>query len=108
MTASGVVSVTVKLAIPVVASVVVVAVATPATAIAEWPDPWDSVTCLPPATGTPFVSFSVTVTLELSTPSAVAAAGLATTVEFVGETDVAANGEPSPGFSPASSQLGAT
>lgn len=99
MTVSGTSSPAVKTACPL-ALVVVVVPAVPLTSILEWPDPWDSVTDFPLPTGFLLVSFSVTVTVAVLTPSATAVAGLATTVELVAEVCAIVGADPSPGLSP--------
>ena len=72
----------------------------PFTATTECAEPWDSVTCFPVVTAAPLVSFKVTVIFDVSAPSAVADVWEVTTVDLVGEVDVAAGAEPSPGLSP--------
>src|ERR1700759_4286811 len=98
------VSVTVNVATPLAS----VTFGTSAGVIVEFPVPWVRVTVLP-GTGTLPAPSRVTVTVDVSPPSATAVDGEATAVDSDGEGVVGAVGnDPSPGFSPRSSALAST
>ncbi|HXN62822.1 MAG TPA: hypothetical protein VN886_20415 [Acidimicrobiales bacterium] len=102
LTSSATVSVTVKVVCPLL---FVRAGDGPLTVVVD--DEGVRLTALP-ATGSPPVAKRVTVTVDLSTPSAVGVAGDGTTVERVGLGVVAAGGaEPSPAGLPVSPATGA-